>query len=171
MVSHTGPWEKAVLHCLKYAGQETIGLILSGQGECKEFCLPLFHSPCPSVSMLQTAISLLDGIPGLQIEGMYYASNIQAQIIPPLIRLLHHTLCQTAQVSLWRYIGYDSGGCLVFENVSNGTNGGSGVVLDAQRVSLTVDNLKNLVIDGQNIIDIVDYEDFMNHPESEWIRI
>lgn len=59
----------------------------------------------------------------------------------------------------------------MFENVSNGTNGGSGVVLDAQRVSLTVDNLKNLVIDGQNIIDIVDYEDFMNHPESEWIRI
>lgn len=144
---------------------------MSGPRDSKKFCLPFFHSPCPSIQMFRTGLSLIDEVPGLNVEAMYYASNVQAQNIPPLIRLLRDTLQQTwKNIPLWSYVTGDSTDCISFIDVSNYTNGGSGTALNPSRVSLPIDRLRHLVSNNRTLLDIVDFEDFINEPKKEWIR-
>jgi hypothetical protein len=122
--------------------------------------------------MFRTGLSLIDEVPGLNVAGMYYASNVKAQNMPPFIRLLHDTLQQTwKNIPLWSYDSGDSTGFISFIDVSNYTNGGSGAALNPSRVSLPIHRLRHLVSDNQTLMDIVDFEDFINEPEKEWIRI
>ena len=99
------PFQDALLHCLKYSGQDVYGLFVSSPNNVVT-CVPLVHTPCVSVPLLRTALSLVDELEDQRVIGMYFATNNPDQIITPVAKWIHSQLVSTLQptpIVLWRY--------------------------------------------------------------------
>ena len=161
------PFERVILHSLKYSGQDVYGVLLSRTNE-PEKCVPLFHSPCVSRVMMRTALSLIEGMPGYKIVGLYFASNASTGV-PPLARLIANQIGavtgstpQILRIDVSQSPGSD-------ETISNIVT----VVSDDENKRPTVcdinlDRLRQEIA-SVNYVNITDFEDFLVDPALEWI--
>lgn len=165
----------ALLHSLKYAGQDVYGLVLSSSVE-PEACIPLCHTPCVSAPLLRTALSILDQIEGMKIVGIYYSSNnLEDKGISPVAKWIHTELSSTlksAAILIWRYseVEISTGNLSKCPFVPYRVDGDKEVIQDAATTPLDATRFKECA-SRHEYVNIHDFEDFLADSSREWIRI
>jgi hypothetical protein len=165
--------EDAVLHCLKYSGQEVCGVFL-GTTTKIEKCVPLFHTACVSVPMLRSCLSLLDEIDDMQIVGIYFAS-FDTDEISPVAKWLHSQIMKSGPYAELRLYKYNTDiviekGLTEFPFISYTTDGKSLKRHSGESLTLDRESFRRSVTDETYLQHVADFEDFMANPEIEWIR-
>jgi hypothetical protein len=156
----------AVFHSLKYSGQDVFGVILS-RNEKPERFVPLFHSSCVSVSIMRTALSLIDSMTEYHIIAVYYASN-KMGTVPAVAHILANQISAVKgkTVTVWR---------LEVSNISDPTRTKIQFIMtdseEKNKFSQDMDSrkLKEKTQDGSYAF-ITDFEDFLGYPKAEWIE-
>ena len=164
------PFEDAILHSLKYSGQDVYGVMMTKTSE-PEICVPLFHTPCISRPLLRTAFSLLDQLEGYRIVAVYFASNVES-VVPPLAHLIAGQVSAAlgTPVPLWRLgltkVSTSDGSSAVKVSCYNIDSGKGAVekVIDIDSIKLKEQ------IQNEGYIARPDFEDFLQDPTAEWIR-
>ena len=167
------PLQDAVLHCLKYSGQDVYGLFLS-KSEKIEKCVPLFHTPCITVPSLRTCMSILDEIEGMRVVGIYYATNASEEITP-VVKWLHDQISKAfpdRRITILKY----QNELITGMGLSDFPFGqykiqGASLKKDSEfYTSLDREALKKAISDEDYLANLVDFEDFLGNPHLEWIR-
>ena len=166
-------WDTALAHCLKYAGQDVYGLIVRNTQNQTEHCLPLFHSSCVSVPLIRTALSFIDELENVSITGVYFATNY-FEGPTPLVRLIHSTLSEVLKgsISVWRFNdahGGDEDGQVGFSSFA--LDQPNGKQQNSVRTVSDISSFRDLVISESYVTDVIDFEDFLSDPTSEWLRV
>lgn len=166
----------ALLHSFKYSGQDVYGVLLS-KGKDPEVTVPLFHSSCISVPLIRTALSLLDCIEDYKIVGVYFASN-NLHEVPQMGKALVNQLMETSKTHI-KLFALDCTSSIenevavgdphaLFRGISTeGSETGETLTIE----SLDRFEVKEAIKTLSYQTDIFDFEDFLNDPSVEWIRI
>jgi hypothetical protein len=166
-------WDTALAHCLKYAGQDVYGFIVSNTQNQTEHCIPLFHSPCVSVPLVRTALSLVDELENVSITGVYFATNY-LEGPTPLLRLIHSTLSEVLKgsIAVWRFddaMGEKEGGDVRFSSFA--LNQPNGNQQNLVRTVSDISSFRDMVATDSYFSYVVDFEDFLADPAREWISV
>jgi hypothetical protein len=170
------PLNDALLHCLKYSGQDVYGIFFS-KSEGPEICVPLFHSPCISVPLIRTAFTLLEEHTNMKIVGIYFANTDPGVTITPVARWIHSQIMlnyPSSEVAIWKYDGD------AVTNKSLGIWPFTGYSLmgdkeykkfESELLGFDKEDFKRRVTNDEYLTGVFDFEDHLQNPSVEWLRI
>jgi hypothetical protein len=169
------PFTDAILHALKYSGQDVFGLFIT-KSDIPEVYIPLFHSTCLSVPLLRTALSIVESMEGYKIIGVFYASGNHT-VVPPVAKVLHEQISEThkTNVLLFKFevsqLVISGTGVATSEFIKRVTIDGVDIGMVGSDIALDIDTVKRAIHEHSLPSIIYDFEDFLAEPEVEWLRL